>query len=68
MSRATPAAARCCFQDCRAPLRATEGNAAYPIYPTGALCCDACSVSKVVRARAAIVQRSMDFVSNLCDE
>ena len=66
MSRTVPML--CCFQDCRAPLRAVEGNAAYPVYPTGAVCCDACSVSKVARARTAIVQRSMDFVSNLCDE
>lgn len=59
---------RCCFQDCRAPLRHREGNNAYPLYPTGATCCDACNAHKVVRARTAIVQRSMDFVSNLCDE
>lgn len=59
---------RCCFQECRAILRTRENNNAYPMYPTGAVCCDACNRSKVIRARAKIVQRSMDFVSKLCDE
>jgi len=59
---------RCCFQDCRAILRPRESNNAYPLYPAGSVCCDACNGSKVFRARTQIVQRSMDFVSNLCDE